>query len=108
MSVTVVTPPGFSTPPARRGMPLAHGRQWHEAPAHSRLCQRRDEISRLAFLLLGGREAASRFLDSEAPDSGLTRLQAAMRSALGQMQVSAQLHKFAALNRRSPFEGPWT
>ncbi|KQM19278.1 hypothetical protein ASE49_03245 [Novosphingobium sp. Leaf2] len=93
-------------------MPMAHGRQWREAPAHSRLCQRRDEISRLAFLLLGGREAASRFLEAAAPDigpdNGLTRLQAAMRSALGQMQVSAQLHKFAALNRPSPFQGRWT
>ncbi|WP_404479719.1 hypothetical protein [Novosphingobium sp. BL-52-GroH] len=86
----------------RRGAPASSGRQWEACPRTSDRCRRRDEVSRLAFLLLGGPQAARDFL--QHPRSGFTDtpLATAMRSSLGQLQVSLQIRRSAAM-AYSPF-----
>jgi uncharacterized protein (DUF2384 family) len=86
----------------RRGAPVIAGRQWDACPRSSDRCRRRDEVSRLAFLLLGGRRAAADFLNRPLPGVTETPLATAMRSALGQLQVSLLIRRFAA-KAHSPY-----
>lgn len=80
----------------RRGALPSGGRQWEACPRTSDRCRRRDEVSRLAFLLLGGPTAARDFLQHPLPGFTDTPLMTAMRSSLGQLQVSLQIRRSAA------------
>ncbi|SFG03326.1 hypothetical protein SAMN05518801_1063 [Novosphingobium sp. CF614] len=71
------------------------GRQWDACPRDSDHCRRRDEVSRLAFLLLGGRRAAYDFLNTPCAGLAGMPLKIAMTSALGQLQVSLLIRRLA-------------
>jgi hypothetical protein len=90
-------PGGFQS----RGVPATLGRQWDAWDRKSDRCRRRDELSRMAFLLLGGREAASRFLTQALPGLSGLPIMVGTASALGQLQVSRMIQRAAAARART-------
>lgn len=80
---------------AFRDPPAANGRQWIAYPRSSDCYRRRAEVFRLAYLLLGGRAAADRFLNCPDPGLAATPLAVAMESRFGCFKVSLLIRRCA-------------